>query len=424
MSKLKNIGFFKNGYQPIVVLLMFLVGMLNSNPYFNFMGYNNLTKFLLFTFYVLIAFMFLITIFDYLYNKKKFSLTNSTFPYLVVLIFAIVLKYFVLFIQFPSSFLPGEVNSINLLTHISNLSLVIIIINNIYKVRYIKSAIWAFGIGASFSALIPFVFFPEMIGRRISLIDNFIFVGAFWNSAVISYMSVGWLLIALVTLEKSKLKRGMLIGIFTLLVLGSFAGLSRAALLSIVISVMVYLLLAKNLISYFKTFFLILLFLFIISIYFQDAIDNFEQRLDGGINLEEESRVIIWKDYLQNISDYFFLGEIEGNYRKYSTTGHSPHSVLLNWFTQFGIFALIGYLALLYGLFKSIKVIREKHSKHIGAILYAWLFAYLSIALVNETGFDQLSVYGGIGILFSWANIVKKDNTRTSKKFHSSSILK
>lgn len=403
-SKIKT----ERKFHPPIAVLMFLVGILNSRPYLNYMGHNRLTILLLLVFYILLVLMFMYSVLDFLYKGKKLTFVHSTIPYWSLLAIAVVLKFYIIFIQSPGSVLPTGKNFTYFLTHLGNVMLVIVLITNIYDISHVRKGIWAFGIGASFSAIIPLLFFPEMIGSRLSLVDDYVFSGAFWNSAVISYMSVGWLLIALLVNEKSKIKRGLLLGIFIILILASLAGLSRATLLSVVVSVLVYLLFSKNLVRYIRTIIVLIFISIVITTLFQDVIDNFERRLDGGINISDESRVDIWKDYIKDIPDYFILGELENNYKKYSITEHGPHSVVLNWFTQFGILALVGFFVLLFGLLKYIRKIGKSHSKHVEAVLYAWLAAYLSIALMNETGFKELSIYGGIGIILAWGNIINR----------------
>src|SRR5699024_8087497 len=114
------------------------------------------------------------------------NIAFSSFPYWSVLVFAVGLKFLLYLIQSPTSLLPGGEFFSPLLTFSSNLLLMIILIKGINNMYYIKAVVWAFGIGASLSTIIPFIFFPEMIGSRISLIDDFTFTGAFWNSSVIS----------------------------------------------------------------------------------------------------------------------------------------------------------------------------------------------------------------------------------------------
>src|SRR5699024_7329090 len=135
----------------------------------------------------------------------------------------------------------------------------------------------------------------------------------------------------------------------------------RAIVVSIILSVFIYLLVSNNLRKYIKSIVILIILLVIMSILFSDVIENFTNRLDGGIDIKEEARVDIWTDYIKNIPDYFFFGEIEGNYKRYSSSSKEfgPHSVMLNWFVQYGIIGLIGFLYLIYGILRSIKKVYQ-----------------------------------------------------------------
>lgn len=404
----------KHGLQQAVVLLMFLAGILNSNRYLNFMGLGRLNQSILFLFYSMLVLVSAILVLNLLTKKKVYK--DYTYPYWVILLTAVTSKILILFLQSPSAFFPGGVYFSYLMTIGVNLIFIIVVIKSIRSFHYIRKATWAFGLGASLSAIIPLLMFPEMIGSRTIVIDGYVFSGAFWNSVVISYMSVGWLLVALSIKESSRFKRGILLGIFLLLIFGSLAGLSRATLLSLFLSILAYLIISKTFIKYLKVIILTILIISVTFFFFQDAINNFADRLDGGINIENENRVRIWMDYMGNIPNYFLLGEIEGNYKKYSTTGVGPHSVFLNWFSQFGIVALFGFIALLFGLLKSINIIRHTEPNQVSAALFAWLISYLSIATINETGFSELSIFGAIGIILAWGNIMKRKFKAESKE--------
>lgn len=400
-----NIDVNHNRYQPVVLLLIFIVGLFNSTPFIRYMGYNSINRIISVLFYLSLFFLCTVIILDFLYNRRKLYRNSFTW-YWVILFISVSFKFALYFIQSPRSIFPGGSHFSNIVTHMTNLLLIWVLIINIKNIRSLKQVIWGFGLGALFSAFIPLVFFPEMIGSRTIHINNYVFTGGFWNSAVISYMSVGWLLVAIAILEKSKIKRWILLISFFLLLFAGLAGLSRATLLSLLTSVFVYLLTSRKFVRYLRTILISIVAIFLLSAFFQDVMENFGNRLDGGLNIREESRVEIWKDYIEDIPSYFIIGESEGNYKKYSATYQGPHSVILNWFVQFGILAVLGFLCLILGLFNATKVISKKYNKNVAPALYAWIIAYLSIAMINETGFDQLSVFGGMGIILAWGNII------------------
>src|SRR5699024_8153975 len=176
-----------------------------------------------------------------------------------------------------------------------------------------------------------------------------------------------------------------------------------AIFVSIVLSMFVYLVVSNNFKKYIKSIIIIIVVAGVVSFLFKDVINSFSSRIDGGIKIEEEARVDIWMDYLTNIPDYFMFGEIEGNYKKYSSSikKFGPHSVVLNWFVQFGVLALIGFLYLMYGILKSFKSVYRHQSKELGAVVIAWFVAYILLYFINVLGFVYLYVFVLIVIVFA-----------------------
>lgn len=396
--------------QKTLVFMVFLAGTLNSKQYLEFMGYSGLYKTLEFGYYSLLALLSMLTIIEFLYIRKGEGLPVNIYSYWILLFFAVVIKYLFLFLQFPDLFLPGKSHFSPSVIFISNFLLIFILIMRITSVKDVKELIFALGLGASFSTIIPLLFYPEMIANRITIINEYNFYGSFWNASVISFITVGWLLIAASNLNFSKWRKTLLLTIFIIFVFGSLAGLSRAALLAIITSMTAYLFLSKSISKYLKITISLGLLAYLVSVFFPEVITSLSLRLEGGINIDNEARSLIWKDYIVNISDYLLFGEIEGNYRKYSPGGYGPHSVLLNWLTQFGILGLLGFLILIYGVLISIRKVQKNQSKQVAAGLYSWLIAYLSVALINETGFDQLTFFVAIGIILGWGKTMKIDN--------------
>lgn len=392
----------KNYYIYILFIFMFLTGLLNSEDFFKFSGVTSLATIGKLSLYFLLATMIFFLAINTLFKGFSFQ---GVIRYWIVLLFAVLMKFFILFVQDPSWLYPRGRYFFDFFDFIILLSVMIMLSGVIGNFQGIKVAIWGLGLGASFSALIPMLFFPEMIGSREVEVQGYYFSGGFWNSAVISYISVGWLMVALSPLENSKIKRFLLISIFLILVFGGIAGLSRATLLSVFVSVFVYLIFAKKFKKYIKVILTGLVILLLIVNLFPELFSNFSERLDGGINIEEEARTRIWFDYLEDLPNYFLFGAIDGDFKKYSTYDMGPHSVVLNWLVQFGILGLLGFLILIIGLIGSIKKIKEQFSTETSSALYAWLAAYLSVALVNETGFDEITIFAAFGIILAWRRV-------------------
>lgn len=399
-----------NIYTKVTISILFLIGFLNSKPYIDFMGYSSFSQSLLFIFFIITILMTFITIINMAFKRDEIKLSSK---YWVILAIALVIKYIFLFIQFPSTFLPGRPNFYPALTMFMTILLIFIVTENIKSIQSLRLGMWALGIGVFISTLIPIVLFPEFIGTRISDINGFKISGGFWNQSVISFISAGFILFFLFVYEKNRLLKTSAFLMFITLILGGVFGLSRALLLSVTASIFIYLIISNNIRKYLKGILIVSVLIIISSYMFSDVIEQITTRIDGGINIEEEARVDIWSDYIKNVPDYFFFGEIEGDYKKYSSSAKKfgPHSVLLNWFVQYGILALIGFIYLMFGIYKSAKKIYRYQGKEFGAVAFAWLVAYLSVAIINETGFDQLTIFAGIGIMLSWGSIVKSEKT-------------
>lgn len=318
--------------QYFIVLLLFVVGAMNSIDYFNYMGLSIFSRLLTYAFYLLIVITTTLLLITLTLDNKRLSL--NFFPYWFIIIIAIFLKMMILFIQFPTKMFFGGSNVSFTITFLSIATLIIIITNGLYDLKFIKMSIWSLGIGLIISSVIPLLFYPEMIGRREGIVNGYEFSGGFWNSGVIGFLSVGWLLIALSINEKSKIKRIILYGMFFLFALTGLAGLSRALILSIVFSILIYLVIANKLKQYLK-FIVLGIIVSVVFIYiFNDIIENLMFRFEGGINIQEETRVNIWSAYLANIADFFWFGEITGDYKKYTRWVFGPHSAPLNWFAK------------------------------------------------------------------------------------------
>lgn len=401
MKKITGDRDIKLNTQYFTILLLFVVGAMNSIDYLNFMGLGILSTLLTYSLYLLLIITATLLIMELMLGSKTISL--NFLSYWIILIIGIMFKLMILFLQFPTSMLPGGFNFGFMMDFLCIMIIMTVTINSLQDFKFIKLSIWSLGLGLLISSIIPLFLYPDMIGRRESLVNGYEFSGGFWNPGVIAFLSVGWLLIALSINEKSKLKRIILFCMFILFALSGLSGLSRALFLSIVISIVVYLVVANKIKQYLR-FILLGATVSVIFLYgFNDIIENLLLRFDGGINIEEEARVNIWKAYLINIPDFIWFGEITGDYKKYTQWTFGPHSAPLNWFVQFGLLGLVGFMMLILGLIKSSRIISKSNIKITKAALFAWLFAYVSISFINETGFKDLSLFGGIAIIYAWA---------------------
>lgn len=396
--------------QWLVVIMLFFVGLLNSNRYIIFMGYHSVYRFILILFYgflTIVTFYFLLNIL----SKKKNNVCFF-FKYLTLLILALVLNFTILFVQNPLFFLINNEQADLFIHMMINIVLIIVIASSITEVKFVFLSIWSLALGLLSSAIIPLFKYPELIGNRISMVDGFTFNGGFWNSAVIAFLAIGWLLIANIKYEKLKIKKIILIIIFVLISIAGLVGLSRALLLSIVLSIIMYLVLNKGLMN--KIWVLVFSGFGLISFVsiFGEVFDKFRDRIDTGTSIFKESRFSIWTEYLKKIPDYLIFGDLADYNRVTTVIGYAPHSVLLNWLNYFGILGLFGFLMLIIGVLKSIKHVEKLYTRSISSTLYAWLVAYLTVSLFNETGFDERAIFCSIGIIYAWGLNSYKQNRK------------
>lgn len=401
----KNSIYINNFFRTenIIVLFVFVIGILNARNYFILLGYDNIERILTYIYYILLAFSFTIVFIEIGTQKKKIH--KPFFIYWIVIIIAILLKLFILFVQFPGSFMPNGYNFVYLINFISAIAILFVIINGVQNIELLKKCVFALAIGLFSSAMIPLILFPEMIGKREIIVNNITFSGGFWNVGVVGFISIGWILVAMSINEKNKAKKNILLFMTIIICLVGLAGLSRAILLAITLSLVVYLLVSRKVKQLVIVITIAIASVIAIMYLFNDISTNLMLRLEGGINIEEEARTQIWISYLTNIPDYFWFGEITGDFTKYTNWIFGPHSTPLNWFVQFGILGITGFIMLLLGTFKSIKYIVKVNSKSLSAPLYAWLFAYISVSFMNETGFNQYAIFCGFGFIYSWGII-------------------
>lgn len=398
----------------LLFILVLIAGLRNSADYFNFIGLSVLNFLLELSFYALFGVLFFLLIINNLLIVNRFSL--NTVKYWIVLFLAVFLKFFILFVQSPAWVLPGGRYFFEFYHTLLILFLMVLIVGTIRDINGVKNSVWGIGIGAAIAGVLPVLLFPEMIGDRSILVQGYHFSGGFWNAAVISYMSIGWLTIAVSTIEKSKFKRFFLFSLFLIMAFGGIAGLSRATLLSVVISFGVYLLFIRKFKMLINITIIGVIIVALTVVFFPELTQNFSERMEGGINIEEEARTDIWLDYLEDLPDYFLFGAIDGNYTIYSKYGMGPHSALFNWLVQYGILGLLGYIILIIGLIISIKKIGNSTSMETTAALYAWLTAYVSVAFINQTGFNEMTAFIAFGIIFAWSNINENINLKTENK--------
>ena len=193
--------------------------------------------------------------------------------------------------------------------------------------------------------------------------------------------------------------------IFTCGWLASIAGLSRIFIVLTITSVLTFIIFSKGLKSTLKISISLVFVAVILHLFMPDSIvEGFQYRFaySSTENISEEARITIWREYLSNIPEYFFVGAF-GNYRRFGPQGiYDTHSSFLGWFVQYGVIGLLGYLYLLYGLLREIFKIK-KYKTGTFKYLIAWFISYLTLIAVNQSGFQDPSIYAGFAFTILWS---------------------
>lgn len=309
-----------------------------------------------------------------------------------------------------SSFMGYNVIPRNLIT---SLLTILVLLFGIRDHKVFKNALWSFILGALVSAIIPLIIYSDIIGVRTTNYQGKDFIGGVWNKVLISFISCGWLILALI--QKSTIsKRMKVFGVvsFAIIWIGGFAGLSRSFFLATILSMLVYVISSKRFKTVINFILIVVIFVTVIETMFPSALFGVLERFFGTIdNVSEEARLDIWVTYLSNFSKYYLSGSF-GNYLNHGplSSGFGPHSVFLNWLVQYGILGLLGFLVFLSGVLKELFSIRKIVPKEFSMLL-AWFSAYLIQITVSETGFVDVSFYVGLSFVLMWSKFVKVDKT-------------
>ncbi|WP_345242028.1 O-antigen ligase family protein [Pontibacillus salipaludis] len=376
-----------------LTFIAFFSSFKNVNIYL-FGNNQNLIVMLDYFYFILVVLVFSIMFFEMLKNKK----INTKIKYFVPLTLWIVTKSALL-----TLFVSGEYLPRNLIAGILTMGIFVLGIKN---KKSLILMLWAFIIGAFLSALIPLILSPEMIGYRSGRVDGVEYRGGFWNFPLISFISTGWLIIALIHLKRNK-KTTFINSLFLITItIAAFSGLSRSLLLAVSVSVLFYLVLVRK----FRVLAIVTvlggLLLTYIPILFPFLIEQYQTRVElEALSFQDEPRIFIWQSYLNNIPQFFLFGAL-GDYRQFDNLGRGPHSVLLNWLVQYGIIGFLGFTYFVIGIMGSIRKVRLNFKSQ-SAALAAWLVAYLSLALINQTGFFEASIYTAFGLIIIWGRVTK-----------------
>jgi len=339
-----------------------------------------------------------------LWHKRKRIL-----KFILPVFFLVLIKHFSLFLtssgRYTTDFTPGDSYFIELLFFLIIFLSMIIFVCNIRNIRELLVLNFALVLGCAIAPTVDLIFFPHLIGTRVTSEAGVSVPGGFWNFAVIGVVTTFWFSFCLMGYY-SKKQRVLLWVLLGVIILGSFVGLSRTVLISLGLSSLTYLFLSKNLPK--KIYFLlfILVGFVVFDHYFGFVLSNLQSRIseyEGGFY--DSSRVDIWKEYLSHISEYWLFGSSPEGHRFFCQDRSGPHSIFLNWFVRFGVAGLLAFLWLLLGVFESVIKIGKYLSREKYARIMAWVISYITLVAYNKSGFLTPSLYTMFAFIFVLAAI-------------------
>lgn len=400
-------------------LLAFLLGVMNLKDLLYLLGVGYISRVLTMFILCLLGVSALYLLKNVL-SRHRGHLFSKCFLFFTIVVFV---KYLTLYLSSPQTFMGVDNFSIGIDNYSSKtdylseaLFFLIIILSIFVFVRSIRSllelqcvVVWL-TLGCSIAPLISFVFFPYMVGSREILVQGVTFSGGFWNSSVIAFVAIFWIVLFFLR-DLSFMKSLLMKGLLAVILLGSAVGLSRSFFVALTCSSLVYFCSSKSFRNKFAFFFVLLIFAFIGWYFFGDVISNMQFRLQNH-KLGDESRLIIWSDYLSHVSEYWLFGSSVQGYRFYSLDGFGPHSIFLNCFVRFGIFGLLAFGVIIYSVFQSITKIARYYSSEKASLLFAWLANYLALVSYNETGFLVPSFYIVLALIIVMGDLVSRQYER------------
>src|SRR5699024_3143667 len=227
-------------------------------------------------------------------SKKKYN--NVYYLDKRILSVLVLVIWIVLHSVFNSFYLGINLVPRNLITSLLSFT---VIVTGINHRKVFKKSLWFFITGAVISAIIPLIKFNNVIGRRTTMLNGVHFVGGIWNQVLISFISTGWLILALVQKEKRN-KAAKIMGFFSFVIIwiGSFAGLSRSFFLLTILSIVAYTVTLGNIKNSTRFIFFILLAFLLVSFAMPETVSGIMARLVETIgNVSEEERLKIWTSY-------------------------------------------------------------------------------------------------------------------------------
>lgn len=419
---------------PVLLVVMFAVYISIYNYYqFIIPSMENVLFFIYQIGRLFFSLLFVEEIFS-IFNKKYSDNKKYTRPFYLI-VFFLVLNYVVIAIsEGDFTFLSKNYQMIkaegtndfigyyfsNLITWTGNCGISIWLINRINDnktiIKSLKVCLWMIII----PIILLMLLHPEYIGQRISDLETTNFGGGIWNIGVFGFCSFAWLTIMCLPFMTNREKRFSYFALIILIFAG-IVGLSRSFILTVFLSFIYYFFqtskTANKLLKNVMLFLLIILSVALLyNIYpniFESLLGRFHDSTSGTHNV----RFLLWKNYFSNIKEYFIFGApLGGPYNYYHNLSYKgfyylPHSSVINYLITFGIGGLICYISFLTKIYFS-KGIFDNQMK---SCLKAMIIAYIILAFINQTGFNQIIFFVSFGIALAFIKINKKNESEKNE---------
>jgi hypothetical protein len=272
----------------------------------------------------------------------------------------------------------------------------------------IMALMWVFLI----PTIITLIFHPEFIGQRESSISGLIFGGGLWNIGVIGFGSFSWLIFAQLN-EFKRINKIILIISVVLFISSGLFGLSRTLIVMMVVSIGYYLIKRKKNKNWLFVVVSIAVIFGLFCLVESSVWDEILGRLTDATSGTSNVRLLLWTGYLGNIKEYWLLGAPIGSvYRyykgvTYATHNYLPHSAIINFLCRFGIIAVMGYISILFQYFFGVNN-STSASRRKRIILQSGCIAYMALAFINQTGYEESIFWITFGLIFALIKIENK----------------
>ncbi len=129
---------------------------------------------------------------------------------------------------------------------------------------------------------------------------------------------------------------------------------------------------------------------------------------EAGDGYSTNVRWQMWRAYLDNIWDYFWIGNFDGQPQSYYSFYRSAHNSLLEMFVTYGITAFVPFLIL------QIRLLFKKSKKDIFSVAMKWLFIALFISSMFISTNDEKASW--LSIIMMLIPTAEKNTSANSQK--------